>query len=113
MFNLSLRQANAAIILIILIGVLLSVYSIMIPEAQQAGDLFNTSNQCNARGCFYNWTTDVCQFDAANASKGFCIFPSNVPFAQSFSSTGIVFAVVMAGLFLIILKSLFFGKNGK
>ena len=70
---------------IVLMIVLFSAMAVLIPEAQDAGDAINSTDNCD-----YNGT------DYVN-----CTQP---PLFGLFSSGGIIFLIVMASLFIVVYK---------
>jgi len=74
---LSTGMINTAILAIVLLVVLFKLYSVLVPEAQTAGDELNESG---------------------------------VPFGSLFTSSGVVFIVIMAALIIVVVKSFLSGK---
>ncbi len=106
-----LNQAviNTAILVIVLLVVLFQIYAAVIPEAQAAGNLMNDSNRCVDVGCFYNVseiTGAVCLVNSTETVSGaLCGGADSIPLASLFSGTGIVFIIIMAALFILVIKS--------
>ena len=103
-----------AILVIVIIIVLFSIYAAMIPEAQTAGNSLNDSNRCNAISCTYNATSDVCQYNttfAGNSSLA-CSNPGGtIPLASLFGGAGVVFTILMAVLLIIVIGGLLSKKK--
>ena len=96
---------NKAIITILVIVLLFSIYSAIIPEAQTAGDEMNDSNRCTDVGCYYNITDPYCHVNTTNATV--CQAPAySIPLSGLFSSSGIVFLIIMAALLVFLVKGL-------
>lgn len=107
---------NTAILVIILLVVLFSIYAELIPEAQSAGSAMNDSNRCIAAGCFpnTNHSTFTCINDSAlNATEvGECANRINpIPLSGLVNGTGVVFIVIMAALFILVIKGFLKSKK--
>ena len=103
-----LKFMEAVVTGLVVLIILFTAYSVIVPEAQSAGNSFNASEQCITAGCFYN---------ATNSTNGFCgtdglgetacdVSSANTPIPLSglFSGTGVVFLIVMAVLIIVIVK---------
>ena len=96
---------------LILIVVIISVIGSLTPTLQDAGDALNDSNQCAARGCYWNLTganTSLCEVDDATISL--CTDEAPIPFSGLFAGSGILILVLIAGVFLYIFYALKFKK---
>ena len=110
--GLSPKFINAAVIAIVVLVVLFSIYAAVIPEAQTAGNSLNVSNQCISNGCFYN-TTGVnssladpkCLATAGDQGASCATVTKAIPFAGLFSGTGVVFVIVMAAMMIVVVRS--------
>jgi len=104
--KLNTGLVTGAIMTIIIIMILFKVYTAIVPEAQDAGNELNASNQCEAVGCGWNQTAGACR---TNATGSILTCPRNygeVPLNSLFASAGVVFFIVMAALVVWIIKSL-------
>ena len=77
--------------IIIGIVVLFGAMAVLIPDAQTAGDSINTSANCDWNGSAY-------------------VDCDNLPFASFFTSGGLIFLVIMAGLLFGVYKMISKGK---
>jgi len=99
---------QSAILVIVIIVVLFSVYAAMVPEAQTAGDALNDSNRCGDVGCYWNTSGasgDECQVNSTSIST--CTASGeSLPLGNIFGSTGVVFVVLMAMLLIVVIVGL-------
>ena len=102
---------NVVVLAIVVVVVLLTAYSEIIPEAQTAGDNMNDSARCEDAGCSYNATGRVSGTSCYNST----IYNSTtgvtcegtykpIPLSGLFSATGVVFVIVMAALLILVVK---------
>ena len=109
--KLNFNILNSAVLVIVILVVLFSAYAAIIPEAQTGGDSLGDSEVCAASSCTYNasGSPSTCQWNTTNTSE--C--PNDydyIPLSSLFSSTGVVFVVVMAALLVLVIQS--FMKKG-
>ncbi len=106
------KKIEVVVIIIISIVVLFQIFAGIVPEAQSAGDTMNSSNRCEAVGCFFNTTTAEesgfegdCGNNASSARIG-CSDPlgDGIPLSALFSSSGILILLLMVALFLGALR---------
>lgn len=104
-------KIESIVLMIILVIVLFSMYSSLVPEVQSAGDSMNDSNRCADVGCAWN--------DTSYTSHGFaCVINSSlegnatacgesteIPLSGLFSGKGIMILLVMVGLLLTVLRT--------
>ncbi len=88
------------------IVILLSVFASLVPITQSAGDDLGDENQCTRTGCFFNATSNAttsdCTTQAGNSIT--CATSTGIPLSTLFAGGGVLFLIVMAGLFLLVLK---------
>ena len=103
--NLNPKIVGVVVVLLVLLTVILLIYSVLVPEAQTAGDSLNASNQCNDNGCFFNASSAPnCQANQTNTSIACTLGgASPIPLASLFSSTGVIFVIIMAALLIVLL----------
>ncbi len=113
-----LNQAviNTAILVIVLLVVLFQIYAAVIPEAQAAGNSLNDSNQCASAGCATRANSTIPFACVTNVQANLtdavaCPNPNSIPLSGLFSGTGIVFIIIMAALFILVIRG--FMKAGK
>lgn len=108
-FNTAL--VTVAVIGIVFLVILLTVYSVLIPEAQTAGDSLNISVRCADAGCFYNTSNDnstvgVSCIESSALTNNTCATQLDaIPLATLFSGTGVVFVIIMATLIILIVRA--------
>ncbi len=88
--------------IIITIIVLFSIFSSLIPEAQNAGDEFSDATRCGDAGGFFNTTQTACLTNSSPEGLGQSF--SAIPVASLFSGTGIVILLLMVFLFIGIIR---------
>jgi len=106
------KTIEVALILILTVVILFSLYSALIPEVQTAGDSMNDSNRCNAVGCFFNSSAGTggelqgCRINSSREGNTTACASSlqTIPLSSLFRSSGIVFLLIMVGLLLTLLK---------
>lgn len=107
--KLQTSVVSYAIIGIIILTVLFSVYAAMMPTAQTAGNRFNDSATCSAAGGVYctNLTPNDCYTACRNnvSASSPVIAYNSIPLNTIFSGTGVVFVLVMAALLIIVIKA--------
>ena len=101
-----------SIIAIVVLTVLLSAYSILVPEAQTSGDNIYTA-RCEDVGCTWNTTSDVCRLlNSSGQQNGTaCRTQGEMPLGSLFTSDGVVFVIIMAAFLILIVRS--FLPSGK
>lgn len=105
--KLTTAGVQSAILVIVIIVVLFSVYAAMIPEAQTAGDSLNDSNRCADVGCTWNASTPQCTNQSNQSGAGVCTESAYaLPLGGIFGSTGVVFVVLMAMLLIVVIVGL-------
>jgi len=81
--------------------ILFSVYSELVPEAQDAGTQLNDTNTCKTAGCTWNETSGGSCYNALNGSCDY----NRVPLNSLFGTGGIIFLIIMVALLItIVLK---------
>ena len=107
------KTIEVALILILTVVILFSLYSALIPEVQTAGDALNDSNYCVSQGCFYNASLldespavdNPCRQENASNSSNACGVAHTLPIASIFRSGGIIVLLLMVTLILVIIKT--------
>ena len=109
MKKLNTGVITAAVSAIVFILILFTAYSVIVPTAQTQGDELGDEARCGDVGCFYNATGGItgeeCYSDTNyNVS---CADPlgQGIPLGGLFSSSGIVFVIIMAALLIVIVRS--------
>jgi hypothetical protein len=90
-------------ILLILVVILFSVYATLVPEAQSAGDELGDASMCAGDGGYWNTTLDGCYTNASVSAIAYDF--DGVPLSGLFSSSGLIFLVIMAGLIVLVVTS--------
>jgi hypothetical protein len=104
------KVATASILGLIIIVILFSAFSEILPEAQDAGDSMNNTARCiAAQGVWCN--TNCSGGTPANCSSSTLQAYDEVPLNGLFSSGGVVFIIVMASLLVAVVIGFF--KNKK
>ena len=93
---------NKAILTLLVLTVLLSVYTALIPEVQSAGNELNDTAICEAKGCIYNATDPICHQNTTNAIE--CEAEWQVPLSSLFDGQGIIIFILMVVLIIGIVK---------
>lgn len=97
------KTLTTAITSIVLLVVVLYIYASIIPTATDAGSQFNNTARCEAAGGYYCSTGSNCTTNATNACGiGTIVTYTEVPLNGLFSSTGVIFIVIMAALLIAI-----------
>ena len=112
--KLTVQSMTTAMIAIVLVVVVFLVYAGVMPEATAAGDSMNNSATCADVGCWYNSTSDYCQYNSTHSdNESFaCSRPTAIiPLSSLFGGTGLVFVLVMAALFILVIRSFLKGKK--
>lgn len=97
------KTVNVAIMTIIVIAALLSIYAAVVPTGQSAGDDLADSGQCTSQGGYWNDTQATCYNTSdinAQAEQAF----REVPIGNLFGGNGIVFLLLMVALFILIVR---------
>lgn len=106
------KTIEIALLIILTVVILFSLYAALIPEVQTAGDSLNDSNRCNTIGCFYNTSArgvevSGCRINAS-IEGNLTACPSNlqtIPLASLFKGGGIVVLLLIVTLILVIIKT--------
>lgn len=102
--------ASAAIIGLVILVVLFQTYAVVVPTAGVAGDKMTDEGRCTASGCGFN--ESYLPDDGINCYNDTSIFNSTdtgtcsdqgIPLGNLFSSTGVVFVIVMAALLMLVI----------
>jgi ABC-type dipeptide/oligopeptide/nickel transport system permease subunit len=91
---------------LVIIVVMMSLGSTLIPEVQSAGDELNDSNRCTEAGCYYNSSnTDAeCTQNATGGGTTACgESAQTMPLGGLFSSDGIVPLIIIVGLLVAVI----------
>ena len=102
------KKIAPMIALFIGVVILFSAIAALYPEAADAGDQLNASNQCSKASCFYNDSrTAVCTTvnttpDDTTACRG--SGDVGVPLGSLFAGGGIVFLLLAAVLLYLVLR---------
>lgn len=102
------KAVEAAVVGIVILVILFVAYSVIVPEAQTAGNALNSSNQCASAGCHFNVSNTIngsCAATSTTPNSTCADFAGNIPLAGLFSGTGVVFVIIMAVLIITIVKS--------
>ncbi len=110
---------NSAVLGLILLVVLFSIYATVMPEAQSAGASMNISNTCVADGCAYNasntwWNATPeknCIATAGETNDSCTTFRGAIPLSGLFNAGGAIFIIVMAALLVLVVRSYLKGKK--
>ena len=106
------KTIEIALIIILTVVILFSLYSALIPEVQKAGDSLNDSNRCNAVGCFYNTSgrgveISGCRINVSiEGNETAC--SSNlqtIPLSNIFRGGGIIVLLLMVTFILVVIKT--------
>ena len=102
--KITTATATTIVLTIMVIVILFQVYAEVVPEAQDAGNLMNDSQICTAAGCTFNasGSPSTCQVNTTNTSECASSY-SYVPLGGLVAGSGLVFAVIMAGLLIAII----------
>ena len=107
--KISTQMVNTAILSIVILVVLFKVYAELVPEAQTAGNELNDTYRCETTaGGYWNGTTPGCQVNSTNSTA---LGYTAIPLGGLFSSSGLVFIVIMASLVVVVVKA--FMPGGK
>jgi len=102
--KLNQAMIGGVVFSIVALVVLFVVLSVLIPEAQTAGDTMNDSNRCDSVGCFYNSSaTPTCSFNSTLQTTACGNNANTIPLSSLFASSGVVFVIVMAIMLIIII----------
>ena len=103
---------EGAIVFVVLIVLFLSIYAVLVPEAQTSGDALGDEAQCARANCFYN-VTRLTVGDGSNISCSAtsvfgndsiaCASVNELPLSTLFGSTGVIFVVLMAALLIVLI----------
>ena len=104
------KKVNVLVIGIVVVLVLFSLYASLVPSAQAQGDAMNDSNRCATVGCYYNSTAPLCQVNSTS-TNACTVSNQTIPLSGLFSSSGIVFILMMIGLLIVIIKGYMVGKK--
>jgi len=99
------KNAEKAILVLVTIVLIFAIYSAVVPEAQSSGDLLGDATTC---GYYWNSTSEVCQLSITNNTAQDY---NSIPLNSLFSSTGLVFIIVMVALLIMIVRGLLKGKK--
>ena len=99
---------TAAVSTIVVILVLFTAYSTIVPDAGDAGDELGDEARCGDVGCFWNDSraTDCTANNLTAGDTTACASNYEVPLSGLFSSSGIVFIIIMAMLLIVIVKGI-------
>lgn len=95
---------QAAVLAIVILVILFTAYSEIIPEAQTAGDSFGDVARCADSGGVFNVTQGACLNGTSPADTGVVGF-TPTPLSTLFSGTGVVFLIVMAALLVLVVRA--------
>ena len=101
---------NKAIITILVVVLLFSIYSAIIPEAQTGGDEMGDAYLCTELGaCILNATaneTYPCRLTANQSLNCTGGQVTSIPLSGLFSGTGMMFVIIMAGMLFLVIKGI-------
>ena len=102
--KLNTAMVNTAILGIVILVVLFKLYAELVPEAGTQGDLLTDEGRCGTEGYFWNSTDEDCRLSNVT---GTVVAPAEyeVPLGGLFSSSGLVFIIIMAALIVVVVKS--------
>lgn len=103
--KLTRQTVISGMILLIITVILFSVYASLIPEAQSAGNELGDASRCATDGGYWNITLDGCYTNTSTTAVAYDY--SGVPLSSLFSGSGMVFLIIMAGLVMLIVTSIF------
>ena len=99
------NTAQKSILVLVTIVLIFAIYSAVVPEAQSSGDLLGDATTC---GHYWNSTSEVCQLNSTDATAQDY---NSIPLNSLFSSSGLVFVIVMVALLIMIVRGLLKGKK--
>lgn len=110
--GISTSVINTAILGLVVLAVLFSAYSTLVPSAQVQGDSMNASSTCSRIGCYWNDTgADSSCYQNTSGIGETCRSGGSIPLSGLFSGTGVIFLIVMASLVILVVKG--FMDKGK
>lgn len=105
------KKAMPIILTLIIIVILFKAYAAIIPEAQTAGDSISDSEICSDGGGYYNLSGPIdgitCYNETPHNVNSSAVDVNYIPLSGIFSSTGVIFALIMAGLVMLIIYGVF------
>lgn len=97
---------TAAVSTIVVLIVLFTAYSTIVPTAGTAGDDLGDEARCGDVGCFYNSSaTETCSLNSTEQTTA-CGSNYQVPLSGLFSSSGVIFIIIMSALLIVIVKGI-------
>lgn len=108
--KISTSVINTALLAIVLLVVIFQIYASLVPTAQAAGDTMGDAAKCSVAGGYYNTSQTACLNGTTPADTAVVSYAA-IPLSGIFSSTGIVFVLIMAALIILVVKS--FMPKGK
>lgn len=99
-------KINTAILVIITVVILFSLFNALIPEAQSAGTTLGDIQTCGDAGGFFNSTQGLCLNGTGPVDTDLVSF-SSIPLNTLFSSSGVIILLLMVGLLLVVLQIVF------
>ena len=112
------KMINGAILFILVLVVLFKVLASTIPLAQDEATLLGDESRCeSALGCYYNTTNakdgGECSLSEVLQNES-CVGDyedAKIPLSSLFSSSGVVFLIIMVSFLLIVLTSFLGNKK--
>jgi len=108
--KLSTQMINTAILGIVILVVLFKLYAELVPEAGTQGDLMTDEGRCGTEGYVWNSSAENCRLSNVSGT----VINANtyeIPLAGLFSSSGLVFIIVMASLVVVVVKAFMPGSK--
>ena len=109
--KLSTQMINTAILGIVILVVLFKLYAELVPEAGTVGDEMSDASRCVSDGGGVWNSSDVnCRLSNVSGT----VINANtyeIPLAGLFSSSGLVFIIVMASLVVVVVKAFMPGSK--
>ena len=110
--KLSSQMVNTAILGIAILVVLFKLYAELVPEAGAVGDEMGDAEGCVTRGGGIWNSSDVnCRLSTVDNATVIAPETYEIPLSGLFSSSGLVFIIIMASLVVVVVKA--FMPGGK
>lgn len=111
--KISTNVISTLLLAIIIIIILFEVFAETVPEAQSAGDSMNDTNLCESVGCTYNDSKSAGEkcVNASTEDQSSCVNFKSIPLSGLFGAQSIVFIIIMAALFILVIRDLLKSKK--
>lgn len=93
------------VVAVVFLVILFNVYADVVPEAQDAAMNFNSTNQCEVKGCYWNTTNTTAPCMNTSVGSGVaCQVDYEIPLDSLFNPSGAVFVLIMAAALIMVVR---------